>query len=1208
MYLKRLELYGFKTFADRTELEFGPGITAIVGPNGSGKSNISDAILWVLGEQAMKSLRSAKGVDVIFKGSSARKALGMAEAHLTLDNSSGALPTDYTEVTVSRRVFRSGESEYLINRVPVRLRDVQDLFMDTGIGKQSYSIISQGEVDAVLSSRSEERRALFEEVAGISKYKQRKKDALRKLEQTRLNLLRVYDIISELESQIGPLGEQSEKAQEFQILNTELTDLRLSLLVMQYQGLQSSLTRSKEREAETQQELEELRHTLHLAEVKETTLRAELQAMEDELEERRGVETQFLTAIQEAENKLQLLKQQVETAQRERERLQQERGEWERQSGQFDEEIAVAEAEQTRLREIIAGVETEIAAMTAKLAEADAALSERAKAVQERRGAYLDALDSLSRVRNDLARVESLLRTSEGRSSRITSELNELAIKVQERRTALETATKQAAARQQEREALARKRMEANRARQAALESRESLRKDENRLREELAALRARQHTLQELEESLEGYFPGVRAVMAAMGTGKLRGRYAPVSDLLEVPAELETALEVGLGANLQDVVTGSEAEAREAIALLKSSGAGRATFLPLDLISPAPSARVTPDSGILGLTSDLIRYDSEFERIVQHLLGRMIIARDLTSALALAKSNSASGWNRIVTLDGEVVTPARAITGGSAGKGGGLLKRKRELQEMTERLETLNGKADALQRKVQQAAADVQRLESEIAALLKQDEQVAAAFVEAQRIASTVQREITSLDERVSALKEEAEWVKREVDAAKAEEAEFLEKVKGLEIRQLEMEEAINEAERTLAGGQQDRNNLAGEFSELQLKLTEARGQAQAQQNAARRTAELRDSLGERLAQNAASMKALEGRLAEIAVQQQEASAELLRLRAAHAGSAGELQAARDRRTALLETIAASLEEQKSRREAIEECQGRLHRIDLRSTQVETEIGFLEGQFFEDYRLTVDQAVSRATPIENRGLAVVRLKELQGMIEELGTVNLGAIEEFDRIKERLTFLTAQRQDLEEGRDSLAKVIAEIDATCKEKFLAAFAAITVEFQDLFVRLFGGGSTSLALIDPSDVLESGIDIRVTIPGRKNQELLQLSGGERALTALALLFAMLRVKPSPFVVLDEIDAPLDEANVGRYCDVLRDFTATTQFLTITHNKGTMEAADVLYGVTMEKAGVSKIVSVRLSDGHHAHAEPTLAGVSDQNGPYRNERKQV
>ncbi|MHB9023363.1 MAG: chromosome segregation protein SMC [Armatimonadota bacterium] len=1208
MYLKRLELYGFKTFADRTELEFGPGITAIVGPNGSGKSNISDAILWVLGEQAMKSLRSAKGVDIIFKGSDARKALGMAEAHLTLDNSSGMLPTDYTEVTVSRRVFRSGESEYQLNRVPVRLRDVQDLFMDTGIGKQSYSIISQGEVDAVLSSRSEERRALFEEVAGISKYKQRKKDALRKLEQTRLNLLRVHDIISELESQIGPLSEQSEKAKEYQVLHAELTDLRLSLLVMQYQGLQGSLTRSKERETETQQELEELRHTLHQAEVTETTLRAELQAMEDELEERRGVETQFLNAIQAAENKLELLKQQVETAGRERERLEHERAEWERQSGQFDAEIAAADAEQARLSEVIAGVEAEIAEMTAKLAEVDAALSDRAKEVQERRGAYLDALDGLSRMRNDLARVESLLRTSEGRSSRITAELNELAVKVTERRAALETATKQATARQQERETLAKKRLEANRSRQAAAESRESLRKEENRLREELAGLRARQRTLQELEESLEGYFPGVRAVMAAVTNNKLRGWFAPVSDLLDVPAELETALEVGLGANLQDVVTGSEADAREAIALLKSSGAGRATFLPLDLISPAPCARVTPDSGILGVASDLIRYNSQYGKIVQHLLGRMIIARDLTAALALAKSNGASGWNRIVTLDGEVVTPARAITGGSAGKGGGLLKRKRELQELTEGIDTMAGKADALQKKVQQAVADVQRLDGEIAALLKQDEQVAAAFVEAQRVAATVQREITSLDERVTSLREEADWVQREVESAKAEEAEHLEKVKGLELRQAEMEEAITEAERTLAGGQQNRNTLAEEFSALQLKHTEARGQAQAHQNAARRTAELRDSLAERLARNAASLTTLEGRLADIAVQQGEAGKEVDRLREAHTGSAGELQAARDRRTALLETIAANLEEQKNRRETIEECQGRLHRIDLRSTQVETEIGFLEGQFFEDYRLTPDQATGRATPIENRGIAVVRLKELQGLIEEMGTVNLGAIEEFERIGERLTFLTAQRKDLEEGRDSLAKVIAEIDATCKEKFIAAFAAISVEFQDLFVRLFGGGTTQLSLIDPSDVLESGIDIHVTIPGRKNQELLQLSGGERALTALALLFAMLRVKPSPFVVLDEIDAPLDEANIGRYCEVLRDFAATTQFLTITHNKGTMEAADVLYGVTMEKAGVSKIVSVRLSEGHHAHAEPTLAGVSDQNGPYRNERKQV
>ena len=1188
MYLKRLELYGFKTFADRTELEFGPGITAIVGPNGSGKSNISDAILWVLGETGMKALRSAKSTDVVFNGSDARKALGMAEVHLTLDNSSGRLPTDFTEVTITRRVFRSGDSEFLINRVPVRLRDVQDLFMDTGIGKQSYSIISQGEVDAILSSRSEDRRALFEEVAGINKYKHRKKEALRKLEQTRLNLLRVSDIIDELETQIGPLAEQSEKARQYQTINSELIVLQLSLLVAQYQGLRSSLARAHEREVEITQELEGIRHLVQQAEVNETTLRAELQAQEDELEQRRGVEARLASAVQAAENALAMLKQQQEGARKEQERLRGERADWEGQSGHFDEEIAAAEAEQQRLSVIIAGLDAEIATADAALKEASSAVNEIAQQIQQRRGVYMDLMDQAARVRNELARVESLLRTSEGRTARIAAEQAELAAKLLERKAALATAQRQATERQQARDRCHAQRGEAMRARQTITETQATLRRDENRVREELAGVRSRRQALQELEESLEGYFPGVRAIAAAVSAGRLHGFFAPVSELLQVPAELETAVEVALGAGLQDVVTESEQSARAAVAFLKSTQSGRATLLPLDLLAPAPRANMPVGSaGILGLAMDLIGYDAEYAAVAQHHLGRVIIARDLDAALALAKSGDAKGWNRIVTLDGEVVHPHRAITGGSLGKGSGLLKRKRELQELSEQVEKLERLAGSLARKVQEATAEVQRLDAELTALAKASEQAAATLVESERLAATIQRDIASLDERQALLREEAAWIERELESVRADEVKFTAQLGVLEVAQREAEEAIAESEHALAAGQGERDAVTERFSSLRLQLTEARGALQHHQTAARRTAELRDALAARLAQNAQSVAALDTRIASLEDKQREANSELSRLREAFLRGSGEVEAAKNRRTARLEQIAASLEQQKTLREAVEECQGRLHRGNLRTTQVETELGFIEGQFFDDYRLTTDQAVARATPVENRGAAVVRLKELQAAVEELGTVNLGAIEEFARIQERLTFLTHQRNDLNESRERLMKIIAEIDATCKDKFLTTFAAMQREFQDLFVRLFGGGETSLSLEDPSDVLESGIEIHVTIPGKRNQHLLQLSGGERALTALALLFAMLRIKPSPFVVLDEIDAPLDEANVGRYCDVLRDFTADTQFLVVTHNKGTMEAADVLYGVTMEKAGVTKIISVRLSEAQKVEA---------------------
>jgi len=1181
MYLKRLELYGFKTFADHTDLEFGPGITAIVGPNGSGKSNISDAILWVLGEQAMKSLRSAKSVDVIFNGSDARKASGLAEVHLTLDNSLGLLPTDFTEVTITRRIFRTGDAEYLINRVPVRLRDVQDLFLDTGIGKQSYSIISQGEVDAVLSSRSEERRALFEEVAGINKYKHRKKEALRKLEQTRLNLLRVSDIIHELDGQLGPLAEQSEHARVYQEYHQELTDLQLSLLVTQYSGLQGSLSRAREREVELQREHDTLRHALHGIEVRESTLRAELQALEDDLEERRGMESRTAGAVQAASNRRDLLQQQEDTASKERERLQQEREEWDAQRGQFDEEITAAELEQTRLLAALASVEAEIATADTLVQAAAAAVNELTRRIGEQRGAYLDALDKSSRARNELARVESLLRTAEGRAARLAAEQDEVARQLRQQAEALAAAKALLRERQQARQELITRRATVTAARQTAVETQSDLRRNEASVREELAGVRARQHTLQELEESHEGYFPGVRAVLAAAQAGRLRGWFAPVSDLIDVPARLELAIEIALGANLQDIATDSEFSAREAITLLKTQRAGRATFLPLDIINPDRSAVAQDAPGILGLALQLIGYAAEHEAIVRHLLGRVIIAQDLDAALALAKANTARGWKTIVTLDGEVVTPARAISGGSPGKGSGLLKRKRELQALSEKVAGLEQQANELRRNIQEATAELQRLEAEITTLTRDAEKLAAALAETERSVATIEREIKALADRSVTLTQETALLEQEQLTARAEEARLLALHASCETQQHETEAAITSTERELADGQHDRDAAGEEHASLRIRLTETRGELQRHQHEARRAAELRDSLHARLTRNAAAALTLGEQLTLLHEQQAQAAAELLRLREAFARSTGALDQARARRAAMLDAVAANLNEQKGARETIEECQARLHRAELRATQVDTELGFLESQFFEDYRLTPDQAVARATPVENRGLAVVRLKELQAAVEELGTVNIGAIEEYDRVRERLAFLSAQRRDLEDARESLARVIAEIDATCREKFLAAFARIAHEFQEIFERLFGGGKTELSLQDMDNVLESGIEIHVTIPGKRNQNLLQLSGGERALTALSLLFAMLRVKPSPFVVLDEIDAPLDEANVGRYCEVLRDFCRDTQFLTVTHNKGTMEAADVLYGVTMEKAGVSKIVSVRLGD---------------------------
>jgi chromosome segregation protein len=1205
MYLKHLELYGFKTFADRTELQFGPGITAIVGPNGSGKSNISDAILWVLGEQGMKSLRSSKSTDVIFNGSDARKQLGFAEVHLTLDNSKKLLPTDYTEVTITRRVFRSAESEYLINRVPVRLRDVQDLFMDTGLGKQSYSIISQGEVDAVLSSRSEDRRALFEEVAGITKYKARKKEALRKLEQTRLNLLRVSDIIEELQGQILPLSEQSEKAKMFQKYSDELTDLKLSLLVMQFQGLHSSLQRSKEREEEFIKEVEGLRHELQTIEIQEATMRAELQLLEDSLEEQRKLEGRMATAVQSIENQIELLKEQQKSNDREIDRIQKEIAEINEQQSKFADEIANAKAEAEKLADELINLDAEMSKVDSDYQKSGILVADKLKEINQLRDEYISSLDKSAKARNELTKAESFLTTSENRTSRITDEISVINNALIELNKSLTDARKKADFKIAEREKLTADRAEIMKNRNAAIERQTTLRRDEAKIREHLAGLKARQRTLQELEESLEGYYPGVRAVIAASEKGFIKGEYYPVSEILQVPANLETAIEVGLGADLQDVVTDSELSAREAVNFLKDKKAGRATFIPLDIVKPAPCADYPPTPGILGVAVDLLNFENRFNAVAEHLLGKIIIAENLDAALSLAKSGTARGWKSIVTIDGEVVTPARTITGGSMGKGSGLLKRKRELTELNDIVTAEDKKANDARNTMLKISTDIQKFDSEISRLGRETEIAASAINEIERNIAGVARDVKSRTDRIDALNKENEWLLNEVSDAEKKVSECRNLLTSLEHQQKVAEDNVKKSETELQGDQQKRDEISERYSALRVKMTELKGRQNNAVNAGKRAESLRDSAKSRLKESEDSVKTLSVNNNNLQIKETETVKELLRMREQFAKTCGDLDTAKNKRAATLDKISENLEEQKTKRDIIEKSSDKRHNQEIRTTQIESEIGFLETQLLEDYKLTIEQASQKAAPIQNKGQALLRMKELQASIDDLGVVNVGAIDEFERVKVRLDFLIGQRKDLEEGRDSLSKVIIEIDSTCKEKFLWAFGEVKREFQDLFVRLFGGGKTELELANPEDVLESGIDINVTVPGKRNQNLLQLSGGERALTALALLFAMLRIKPSPFVVLDEIDAPLDEANVGRYCEVLRDFTKDTQFLIITHNKGTMEAADVLYGVTMEKAGVSKIVSVRLTDHHHHEESSVLAPITDQEGPFKNKR---
>ena len=1179
MYLKRLELYGFKTFAERTELTFGPGVTAIVGPNGSGKSNLCDAILWVLGEQSMKALRSHRAQEVIFAGSDGRRPVGLAEVSLTLDNADGGLPVEYVEVMVTRRVYRSGEGEYLINKVPVRLRDLQELFLDTGMGKEAYSVINQNQVDAALSARPEDRRALIEEAAGIQKYRHRKREALHKLEATRGHLARVSDIIAELEGQVGPLAEQSEQARCYRGLVGEQRELGLALVLLRRHQLAENLARNAEREQELGDQLTAIRTRSAALAAQEEALRQELAQAEERLEAARTAAGALGAEAEKASGRAALVRQSLGHLDSEQQAADRDIAALKQQQAALGGELARMQAAAAELSEEEAALATQVREQQAALAAAEEQLRASAGDSDELRSVYLRLVDGLTGKRNALAQCDSILRSAQARQERLAAQ-----------RSSLDQAAQAAAAeRAQLAGALAGR--EADRGTvladtEQAQADLEAARAQLARQVQEVAALaqdhsarQSRLAALQELEEAKEGYYPGVRAVLAAAGQGELPGAYHAVADLVRVPARYQQAVEVALGGAVQDIVTEQEEEAKAAIAYLKRTRAGRATFLPLPRIRPAPRLPDHPPQGdCLGVAVDLVSFDERYRPVFDHLLGRVLVSPDLEAALRLGRREK--GWRLVVTLEGEVIHPYGAMTGGSA-RPSQLLGRKREIADLARVVGTLA--ADLARAQAQQTAA-----EHRVAQAQAEGEKLAEAAAELERLLVRHQADLEAVEAEgarvaaeLEAVQAEAAGLQADCQAADTERTALQAAIGGLEGEQRALEAAMGRNEASLKAEQAQRDELAAALLEVQTRHASVAARVNAAHVAAKRESERLAAVGDQLVARRQAVADIARRreqmLAELAAQ----GGETERMAGELAAAEQALEAARQQRQQALDRVAACLEAQGINRTEAEDAQGRLHRLELRSTQVRTELDLLHEQLAHDHQLTPEQAEAAYRPIERVEDYKARLAELDAAVAEMGEVNLGAVEEYERVSGRLDFLAGQREDLERAQADLEQVIAEIDRASSARFQEVFAAVAEHFQGLFTRLFQGGDTSLTLTDPADPLESGVEVHVTIPGKRPQHLLLLSGGERALTALAFLFALLRVRPSPFVVLDEIDAPLDEANVSRFTELLADFVTASQFLVITHNKGTIEAADTIYGVTMEKPGVSRVVSLHLAD---------------------------
>lgn len=1014
MYLKALEIQGFKSFPERTRLTFERDITAIVGPNGSGKSNISDAILWVMGEQSSRTLRGGKMQDVIFGGTAKRPAMGVAQVSLVLDNSAGIFDVDADEVTITRKYYRSGESEYYINRQQVRLRDVNELLMDTGMGRDGYSIIGQGRIAEIVSGKSAERREVLEEAAGISRYRYRKEEAERRLARTDENLLRINDKIEELELQVKPLKEQAEVAKRYLTLRDELRVAEVSLWMNDLDALREQAGTLESEYNETKASLDAAKRELQGLYSRSEVLTERMRAKDVEAEAKRGELNSLQARISEQEARAAALQSRVESSEQNAERMRAEMGEL---TGRVEE------------------IRAQISAHNARIAEID-----------ERR--------------NKLAAdAESAANVAEGRRMRIENrerELNELT----------EELTKQIV---------------------------------------ELRSTDSRINILEEMERDYEGFGGAVKAVMREAKRGALHGVHGTVSELLRTDERTSLAIETALGAAIQNVVVDTQSDGKRAIEFLQRRSAGRATFLPLDAIRGGRLDRIPgEDEGCLGLAVDLVEFDSRYKNVFENLLGRTLIAETLSDAIAISRRNG--GRVRIVTLDGQVMNAGGSMTGGSAGKNAGILSRRGEL----ERLQATRGQ------------------------LARRRDELSAKSEELKRTLTAARYELDVASQELQEIKNETASLEAERRTTQSAAGQFEALLTGLTGDSAAREKAIGDV---LAAAESYRREL----EEVRAKAAELRGEA--------------DRLREAISEATSSKLEVEGERTRTDKAAQEKNAAILDLE-------------RSLARAEQKKLSAELEEKQ-----------------------------LTDKLWDGYELSHSAAEAIRRPVENRSKAAKQIAELRKEMSSLGNPNIGAIDEYARVSERYEFLAGQRDDVEKAKAELLGIISEITGEMRSIFTREFAAINESFKETFTELFGGGNAELT-ISGEDVLTGDIDIRVQPPGKAVTTLTLLSGGEMAFVAIALYFAIIKVRPTPFCVMDEIEAALDEANVNRYASHMRELSGRTQFIVITHRRGTMEEADRLYGVTMQEKGVSKVIELDLD-------EATKQIEEDDNGILRQDK---
>lgn len=1181
MFLKRLDIIGFKSFAERISVDFVPGVTAVVGPNGSGKSNITDGIRWVLGEQSAKSLRGSKMEDVIFAGSDSRKSLNFAEVTLTLDNEDNFLPIDYNEVSVTRRVYRSGESEFLINKQSCRLKDIIDLFMDSGLGREAFSIISQGKVEEILNSKAEERRSIFEEAAGVLKYKTRKKKAEVKLSETQENLNRVNDIIYELESQVEPLKIQASIARDYIEQKEQLEKLEVALTVYDIEDLHGkweALSRILDQHKDDEMKLSSI---IQGKEANVEELRDHIAALDESVNDLQNVLLHASEELEKLEGRKEVLKERKKNASQNKEQLHKnlEELKW---------KIQVLMEQKETQESLAKSLELEAKELKRKLKSKEEILKLYSGNLEQKidslKSDYIELLSRQAAAKNEMQNISQQL----SQQSRKNVSLDESNSKYLEVRKMIEekkaSIQKSFISIQEELE----NQVHVFRKEQTKLETLKSqYQKQEKTLYQAyqfLQQAKSRKDMLEELEEDYSGFFQGVKEILKAR-KGKLHGIQGAIAEIISVPKEYEVAIEIALGGAMQHIVVGTEEDGRNAIQYLKKNAFGRATFLPLTVIRGKSLSReqlhlIQDHPSYIGVGSDLLQYDEKFKNIMTNLLGNVVITKDLKGANEMAKALQYR--SRFVTLDGDVVSPGGSMTGGAVKqKTSSILTRKGELEELKKRLVEMNNTTEKLQNQVKDLKVDVANQEDLLNNLREKGEVLRLKEQSLKGELREVEIEHKNINERLTLFdlnKKEYTQEKERLELRQGQLQSSLEAFQ-IEIKKLDLE--INQLTEQKNNQNVSKENVTHEMNELRIqsaskqeqlshsneKLFAISNELEESQKRLKIFQEDLELLSSEMTNSTSGEEYLE-EAANQKLQDKNETIELITIR-------------REERLKLqveLEDIELEVKELKRQHKSmvqnLKDEEVKLNRLDV---DLENRLAHLR----EEYLLSFEAAKSDYPLLIPVDEARKKVKLIKLSIEELGTVNLGAIEEYERVSERYEFLLEQKNDLQEAKDTLFQVIDEMDIEMKRRFEQTFDGIRSHFEAVFQELFGGGRADLKLTDPNDLLNTGIEIVAQPPGKRLQNLGLLSGGERALTAIALLFSILKVRPVPFCILDEVEAALDEANVYRFSQYLKRYSSETQFIVITHRKGTMEEADVLYGVTMQESGVSKLVSVKLSE---------------------------